>query len=317
MVDYIKLENEEDEQKELKENKKRIRKPVPKSFFNWKTFLLAFVILMILSSFVSSLTYEMSPKIAVVPIVGPVTTDFQTTIYGSTISSRQIASTLREIQKDTSIKGVILDINSPGGSPVATEEISKAVEALSYDIPVYAIVNDVGASGAFWIAVSADKVYASSMSTLGSIGVTSAGLSFEDFIKNYNITYRKQTAGEYKDMGSPFREPTEKEEEIMQEMLDEIHLKFVEHVAKSRQLEVDKVWEYATGEVFLGTKALEAGFIDEIGYFPDVLMAIESETNLTDPLVVTYGREPTLLEVLGVSSILNFKPSAESKILLQ
>jgi protease-4 len=272
---------------------------------------------MILSSIISSITYDISPKIAVVPIVGPITSDKQTSLYGTTISSREIASTLRTIQKDTSIKGVILDINSPGGSPVATEEIAKAVEALSFDIPVYAIINDVGASGAFWIAVSADKVYASSMSTLGSIGVTSAGLSFEDFIRNYNITYRKQTAGEYKDMGTPFREPTEKEEEIIQEMLDEIHVKFVEHVAKSRNLNVDDVWPYATGEVFLGSKALNAGFIDEIGYFPDVLIAMESATNLTDPLIVTYGREPTLLEVIGVDSLFNFNPSSESAIMLR
>ena len=243
-------------------------------------------------------------------------TEATTTLYGTSTSSREIALTLKELEEDDTIKAVLLDINSPGGSPVASEEISRAIESLKETKLVYALINDVGASGAFWIAVSTDKIYASSMSTLGSIGVTSAGLSFEDFIVEHNITYRKQTAGKYKDLGSPFREPTDEEKEIIQSILDEIHASFISHVATSRNMSYESVKQYATGEIFLGTKAKEIGFIDNLGYYPDTIKDLKSQTNAK--LVVNFGPKPTLMQALGIETIFNWLPKAStSNILLQ
>ncbi len=306
MVDFVKLDDE-------KKDKKR-RKNF--TFFSFKGFIIIFLLLFLFTSLISSITYSLSPKIAVVPISGAIMTERTSSLYGyDSISSREIASTLLDLKADTSVKAVLLDINSPGGSPVASEEISKAIESVREEKPVYALINDVGASGAFWIAVSTDKIYASSMSTVGSIGVTSAGLSFENFIKEYNITYRKQTAGEYKDMGSIFREPTEQEEEKIQQILDEIHINFISHVANGRNMSYEDVEPYATGEIFLGSKAKEIGFIDEIGYYPDVIADLKNIS--TNALVVTYGPQPTFLEVLGIEAMFDWSPSAKSQILLQ
>ena len=305
MVDYIKLD--EDEKKSSP--KKR------SSIFSFKSLLLTVIIVFLISSIISGAIFSITPKIAVVPIDGPILTQEATTLYGSAISSRQIANTLRTIEEDDSVKAVILDINSPGGSPVASEEISRAIESLKKEKNVYALVSDVGASGAFWIAVSANETYASSMSTLGSIGVTSAGLGFEEFIKKYNISYRRQTAGEHKDLGSPYRAATAEEEAIIQGILDEIHDNFINHVAKSRGLEPEFVREYATGEIFLGSKALELGFIDHIGYYDDLVNKIENETG-GDLIIVDYGPEPTFTEAIGLNSIFNFNTQG-SQILLQ
>ena len=184
MVDFIKLKDE-DKQKDNNSRKK----------ISFKKIFLIFLILFLLSSIISSISYSMSSKIAVVPIDSVILTQKSTSIYGNSISSREISEILRDLEKDDSVKGVIIDINSPGGSPVASEEISKAIESLKSKKPVYALINDIGTSGAFWVAVSTNKIYASSMSTVGSIGVTSATLGFENFIKNYNIKYRKQTSG--------------------------------------------------------------------------------------------------------------------------
>lgn len=306
MADYIKFKSDDEERK----TKKKLR-PI----FSFKSFLIIILLIFLISSTIESISYSMASKIALVPINGIIMTQKETSIYGSSISSREIAQILEDIKEDKTIKAVILDINSPGGSPVASEEISKAIESLKEKKPVYALINDVGASGAFWIAVSADKVYASSMSTVGSIGVTSAGLSFENFIREYNITYRKQTAGELKDMGTPFREPTQKEEEIIQNLLNEIHTNFIQHVATSRNMSFQKVQNYSTGEIFLGSSAKQIGFIDEIGYYPDVLKDIKDKVG--DAMVVTYEPDLTIFQALGIESIAKFSPKSKSNIMLE
>ncbi|MDA3855908.1 MAG: signal peptide peptidase SppA [Candidatus Woesearchaeota archaeon] len=311
MADFVKIDEENSDK--TKATKKRVS--VRRSF-NWRGFFILLIVLFLVSSIISSITYSFTPKIAVVPINGPISTEKSSTLLGESESSRNIANTLREIQGDSSIKAVILDINSPGGSPVASEEISRAIDELKLEKPVYALINDVGASGAFWIAVSADKVYASSMSTVGSIGVTSATLGFEELIEEYNITYRRLVAGDKKDLGSPFREPTQEENELIQGILDEIHTYFIQHVATSRNMSYEEVEVYATGEIFLGSKAKEIGFVDEIGYFPDVLREVKEITDLDDPLIITYEETPTLLEALGIKSFFAV-PETKSQIMLQ
>ncbi len=305
MADFIKLDKEDQGDKKRRTKYK----------FKFRTFVLIFITLLILSSLISSISFSLTPKIAIVPINGVITTSEDSFILSqSTTSSRYIAQTLIDLSNDNTVKAVLLDINSPGGSPVASEEISNAIDIVkSKNITVYALINDVGASGGFWVAVSANKVYASSMSTVGSIGVTSAGLSFENFIKEYNITYRKQTAGEFKDMGSPYRKPTQKEEEKIQNILDEVHSNFITHVAKERNMTYDEVKEYATGEIFLGSTAKEIGFIDEIGYYPNVITEIKNEVG--DITIVNYGPEPTFAQALGLKSLFNF--DAKSQIQLQ
>lgn len=304
MVDYVKVEKDD-------RGDKKIDKKPKKNFFSFKVFILVFLGLFILMSIISSMMYSIAPKIAVVPINGIITTDGGGDFFSSSTSSRDIARTLLELKDDNSVKAVVLDINSPGGSPVASEEISRAIEKLSEKKTVYALINDAGASGAFWIAVSADVVYASSMSIVGSIGVTSAGLAFEDFIKNYNISYRKQTAGELKDMGSIFREPSEIEQKKIQDILDEVHENFIIHIANSRNLSVEEIREISTGEIFLGSRAKNLKLIDEIGYYPDVINKVKSEYG-SNVLIVNYGPEPTLLEILGINSLFSFNSNHET-----
>ena len=150
--------------------KRSPRRIVIRKRFNWRGLFILIITLFIISSIISSIIYSLTPKIAVVKINGPIMTQKSSTIFNEYQSSRDIAETLKTIKEDPSIKGVILDINSPGGSPVASEEISKSIENLKKEKPVYALINDIGTSGAFWVAVSSDKIYASPMSIVGSIG---------------------------------------------------------------------------------------------------------------------------------------------------
>lgn len=302
MVEEVKLEDEERKlEAQQQKNKKRSPGGGGKGWnFKWRHIIGITILLLIGINILYGISYSMAPKIAVVPLKGTLMTESSTSLLsGTSLSSRQIASTIRSLGEDGSVKAILLDINSGGGSPVATAEISKAVEEVSKSKPVYGLINDVGASGAFWVAMSTNKTYASPMSTLGSIGVTSVGLGFEDFIREYNITYRKQTAGELKDMGTPFREVSEEEEQIIQNILDDLHERFISHVAESRNMSVEEVRPYADGRIFLGSTAKEAGFIDELGYYPDVIAELKNQTG--DVLVTTHGPTPGIAEQLGLN----------------
>ena len=117
-------------------------------------------------------------------------------------------------------------------------------------------------------------------------------------------------------MGSLFRKPTVEEEKVIQNILDEIHLRFIEHVAVSRNMSYSDVEKYATGEIFLGSKAVEIGFADEIGYYPDVIAELKNLTKAT--IVINYGPEPTFADLLGFGVFTNgIFPEANSQVLLK
>lgn len=307
MVDFVKFKKQDDEDKPQKTSKRKI---------NFKGIFFIFLFFFILSMIISSITYSLTPKIAIVPIYGEITSQKASSFYSDTTSSREIANTLKTLKEDSSIKAILIDINSPGGSPVASEEISRAIEDVKKEKPVYAVIEDTGASGAYWAGVSADKLYASKLSITGSIGVTSVGFGFEDFIKKYNITYRQETAGEYKDMGSSFRAPTEEENKMMQKLLDDLHLEFKKHIAESRNMTLEELAPYAEGQVFLGEEAVEIGLVDGIGYYDTTIAELKNLTNSPNAIVVNYGPTESLSDILGVNSLFKL-PSTQSSIMLK
>jgi len=308
MADFVKFKPEENNEEKSQKRYRRRR-------INFKGIFLLFLLFFLVSSIISSITYSITPKIAVIPIKGVISSEASSSVFGSTLSSRDIADQIRSLKDDSSVKAILIDINSPGGSPVASEEISRAIEDTKKEKPVYAIINDIGASGGYWIGVSADKLYASKLSVVGSIGVTSAGLSYENLIKDYNITYRQQTAGKYKDLGSPFREQTQEEKEIMQKLLDDLHSEFKIHISKSRNISLEELEEYAQGQIFLGEEAKEIGLIDDIGYYDSTIDELRNITS-QNAIIINYEPEPSLIDILKINSIFEI-PKAENQILFK
>src|SRR3989344_4196005 len=182
-------------------------------------------------------------KIAVIPISGEI--GYSDSFSGTSVDPEQIVSYIDGANKDDSIKAIILDINSPGGTVVASEEIANAVKKSKK--PVVALINEVGASGAYWIASSSDKIVASPMSVTGSIGVTGSYLEFSKLMDKYGITYNSLKAGDYKETGSLYKELTPKEKEILQGTIDKIYYYFIEQVSINRNLTEAKVKELANG----------------------------------------------------------------------
>ncbi|WP_054004031.1 S49 family peptidase [Shimia sp. SK013] len=168
---------------------------------------------------------------------------------------------------------VVLEINSPGGSPVQSALIGARIRRLAEEkeVPVLAFVEDVAASGGYWLAAAADEIFADANSVVGSIGVISAGFGAHVFLSRQGIERRVHTAGGSKSMLDPFR--PEKEEDVarLKRLLGQIHGNFIEHVQSRRGDKLDKSEDLFTGEIWAGSDAVDLGLIDGIGHMMPVL----------------------------------------------
>ncbi len=258
-------------------------------------------------------------NVAVIPLHGVISVEEGGGFGSDIISSDKLIASLQKAKDNPNIKAILLDINSPGGSAVATDEISQKIKSINKT--TVAVIREVGASGAYWIASSADYIFANRLSIVGSIGVYGSYLDFSGLMKRYNVTYQRLVSGEYKDMGSPYRETTKEEQKILQQLVDKMRLLFVEEVAANRNITFDEVNKLATGQIFLGAESKKMKLIDDLGTKDDALKYIEKKLNITaEP--VEYKEKIGLKELLAeISSsfqpkIGNFINSASSSLQL-
>jgi protease-4 len=219
-------------------------------------------------------------KVAVIPIKGEITLEScGGSIFGTYQCARSsaIKKSLREADRDPSIKAIVLDINSGGGGVVASRELMRAIRNVSK--PVVACIREVGASGAYYVATGADKIVADENSLTGSIGVIMTINHYYGLYQKLGINVTVIKAGESKDIGSPYREMTEEEEEELKVMLDQIYDDFISDVAENRDLPVSYVRNISDGSIYLGSNAKEMGLIDEIG---DIDYAIRLAADMGD-----------------------------------
>jgi protease-4 len=185
-------------------------------------------------------------------------------------SADKVVTALREAFKDKKTKGIILRMNTPGGSPVQSRYINREIVRLKEkhpDIPVYAVVSDICASGGYYIAAAADKIYADEGSLVGSIGVLINGFGFVDVMQQLGIERRLLTAGENKGLLDPFSFLEQSDKSHVQQMLDQLHNQFIETVKEGRgdRLKVEQHPEIFSGLFWSGEEALKLGLIDEFG----------------------------------------------------
>lgn len=258
--------------------------------------LLWFISIITVSYFsVSDDSYNPYANVAVIKLYGEITTTGSSGFMDSVTSSNEIVSLLDKAEKDDNIKAIVIDINSGGGSGVASEEIGNKLKSINKTKVAW--IRDIGASGAYWVASSTDYIVASRMSLVGSIGVTGSYLEFSGLLDKYNITYRRLVSGKYKDSGSPLKDLTADEEKMMQSLIDELDEYFIMEVAENRALSIQDVKKFATGEVFTGVKAKQIGLIDETGGIKEVTAYIESELNTTVEYTV-FEQKESLTDIL-------------------
>ncbi len=240
-------------------------------------------------------------NVAVVPIKGTLSSDKSSDLLEKdSTSADTIIDWIKDANKNAQTKAIILDIDSPGGSPVATDEIARAVKESNKT--VVAVIREAGASGAFWVATAADYIFANRMSTTGSIGVVGSYLEFAGLLQNYNVTYRRLIAGQYKDAGSRWKEMTPEEQNLYQKLLNQVHADFVQEVAANRKLPIEKVKEIAHGFVLTGQEAKELGLVDALGNKDDAVTYIEQRLNITAKLYEFTPAKTFFEELIGVSS---------------
>lgn len=202
-------------------------------------------------------------------------------------SADNIVGSLRAAFKDKNTRAVILRINSPGGSPVQSGYIYDEIRRLRGehpDVKLYAVITDLGASGAYYIASAADAIYADKASLVGSIGVTASGFGFVEALQKLGVERRTYTSGEHKTFLDPFVPQKEEEARFWGTVLETTHRQFIASVKQGRgeRLKDKEHPELFSGLVWSGEQALELGLVDGLGSAGFVAREVVGEKNLVD-----------------------------------
>jgi protease-4 len=240
-------------------------------------------------------------KIGVVPIEGIIS------------NSKNIISHLVKFEKDQSIKAVILRIDSPGGSVGPTQEIYHQIRKIVKTKKVVVSMGAVAASGGYYIAAAADKIVANPGTITGSIGVVMEFFRFEELFKKIGIHLEVIKSGEFKDIGSPHRELTERDRELLIRVITDIKNQFIEGVATGRRMPVKKVRKIADGRIFTGARAMELGLIDALGNFQDAVDIAKELSGLVGEVNLVYPekRRPRLLDIIMETGIKSLKKAIQ------
>ena len=203
-------------------------------------------------------------------------------ITGVILDADKINTEIRKFGDDSSIKAIILHINSPGGGAAASQEIYNEVLRVRHEKnkKIVASVESVGASGAYYIASGCDKIYANNASVVGSIGVIMEWTNYGDLLKWAKLKSVVIHTGTLKDAGDPTREMTPAEQAYFQSLVDNMYGQFVHDVASGRHSTDDKIRPLATGQVWTGQQAIPLGLIDKIGGFRVALMDTASSVGI-------------------------------------
>jgi protease-4 len=187
---------------------------------------------------------------------------------GGRASAQRIIDGMQSAMRHGGIKGLILRVNSPGGSPVQAGQVYDEVRrlrALHPDVPIYAVVEEAAASGGYYIAAAADRIYVDKASIVGSIGVVMDGFGFTGAMEKLGVERRLQTAGENKALMDPFSPQEPRQKAHVQQMLEDIHAQFIAAVRAGRGARLKETPDLFTGLVWNGQRAIELGLADALG----------------------------------------------------
>lgn len=209
-----------------------------------------------------------------------------------TIGSERISKAIRKARKDENVKAIVLRVNSPGGSALASDVIWREVVLTSEVKPIIASMGDVAASGGYYISCAADTILASPNTITGSIGVFGLLPNMQGLFNNkFGITFDNVKTNKFSDLGSVFRALTEEERAIIQKGVDDIYIDFITKVADGRGLTVDQVDSIGQGRVWSGVDALDLGLVDLMGGLDDAIAIAAEKAKIEDYRVVDYPEQ--------------------------
>ncbi|TAL51721.1 MAG: signal peptide peptidase SppA [Nanoarchaeota archaeon] len=268
----------------------------------WISLAVIFAVVVLIGMvFVSCLTAgskdsPINGNVAEIELNGEITADGGS-LLSPGLSSDEVVGFIKDANDNPQIKAILLRINSPGGSPVASEEIMTAVKNSSK--PVVALIRDEGASGAYWVASAADGIVASPVSITGSIGVLGSTVEISGLMQKYGIGYERLVAGQYKDAGIPFRNLTPEEQKLLQERIDLIYDYFVRSVAENRHMDYNYTKSLATGIFYTGEQAKQLGLVDKLGGEAEAEQMLKEKSGVKEVNLVKYRRQVSLFDVFA------------------
>ena len=242
----------------------------------------------------STLQGKAKQKIVIIPVRG-IISDAPRVGFVRTRPSivQEVVSQLRLAEKDKNVKAVILKIDSPGGTVTGSDILYNEIVNFKNrtDTTVVAAMMGVAASGAYQISLTADYILAHPTTVTGSIGAVMVRPKVTGLMHKVGVGVEINKSGKNKDMGSPYRATSPEEDQILQDLIDRLGLRFVDLVEKHRELGPQAIAEISTGRVFLANEALELGLVDDIGYLEKALLQTKKLAKLPDDVkVVVYRR---------------------------
>lgn len=254
-------------------------------------FFLIVIVLLVLLSLMLTFTHKVpiGEKVALIRVEGVI------------LDSKDVIDELNTYAKDSSVKAVVLRVNSPGGAVAPAQEIYKEIIKLKkMNKKVVVSMGSVAASGGYYIACPADKIVANPGTLTGSIGVIMEIPNIEGLMKKIGVETQIIKSGKHKDIASVFKSMTDEERKILQSVLDDVHDQFIRAVAESRGMEYGYIKKLADGRIFTGKKAKEWGLVDTLGNLDDAIKLAGKLSGIKgEPRVVTKKEKFSLWDLIG------------------
>jgi len=250
---------------------------------------------------------QTGPGVGVVNIEGEIRTA-SSSGFSANLGSDAIIEQLSELETNPNIRAIVVRINSPGGSVAASQEIYEKIMSIrKRNIPVFASMADVAASGGYYVASACNKIYANAGTITGSIGVIMITPDIQKLLEKFGISVNVIKSGKHKDILSSVRNITPQEKQMIQEMIDSIHQKFLKDIAVGRNMSISDIEPVADGRILTGQAALEHKLIDHIGTFEETILAAKQEVGLPANAAV-YRKRVSAIEQILMSMKSGFVP---------
>ena len=231
-------------------------------------------------------------------------------IFDIIYSSEEYVRQLQELRKDKTIGGVIVRVNSPGGGVAPSQEIySEMMQFKKEHKPLVVSMGSVAASGGYYIASPATKIFASPGTITGSIGVIFQFPHYYELLNKIGVKMTTIKSGKFKDIGNPNRDLTEKEKEYLQQLLDNTHEQFIRDVSTARNMDKEEMRKMADGRIFTGEQAAAMGLIDTLGSYSDAVSYLRYYCNLPEKAkIIEKKKQPDFLKDVLTEGIGRYIP---------
>jgi len=210
-------------------------------------------------------------------------------VEGAIVDARLLVEQIIEFKDRSNIKAVVLRINSPGGGVGPSQEMYEELKLLAETKPLIISMGSVAASGGYYIAVAGERIFANPGTITGSIGVIMSFPNYQELMGKIGVSAEVVKSGRFKDIGSPTREFMDADRALLQEMIDDVHLQFVEAISLEREMSLETLEPLVDGRIFTGRQALKVGLIDELGTFNNAvayaakIAGIDADSDLVYP----------------------------------